>query len=177
VADSADLLHPVRLRIVQAFLGERLLTTAQLSAELSDIPAASLYRHVSRLVKAGVLQVVSERKVRGALERTYTLRPAAAALSPGDLASMSTEDHRRAFTAFTAGLLRDFDRYIRHGDIDLYRDGVSYRMAGLWLDDGEYAGLLGDLERVLQSRAANALAKGRRRRSISYVLLPGDKPA
>ena len=41
---SADLLlHPVRLRIVQAFLGERALTTTELSAELSDIPAASLY--------------------------------------------------------------------------------------------------------------------------------------
>jgi hypothetical protein len=178
VVDSADLLlHPVRLRIVQAFLGERPLTTVQLSAALSDVPAASLYRHVARLVNAGVLQVVSERKVRGAMERTYVLRVAAAALSPGDLASMSTEDHRQAFMAFTAGLLRDFDRYLDQGDIDLYRDGVSYRMAGLWLDDEEYAGLVRDLARALQARAANAPAEGRRRRIIAYVLLPGDKQA
>ena len=72
---SADLLlHPVRLRIVQAFLGDRALTTSDLAAELADVPAASLYRHVARLVDAGVLAVVAERRVRGALERTYVLR-------------------------------------------------------------------------------------------------------
>ena len=37
--------------------------------------------------------------------------------------------------AFVAGLLGDFDRYLARGDIDLLRDGVSYRLAGLWLDD------------------------------------------
>ena len=56
---TADLLlHPVRLRIVQAFLGDRALTTSDLAAELADIPPASLYRHVARLVDAGVLAVV-----------------------------------------------------------------------------------------------------------------------
>ena len=41
---SADLLlHPVRLRIVQAFLGDRALTTSDLAAELADVPPASLY--------------------------------------------------------------------------------------------------------------------------------------
>jgi hypothetical protein len=175
VVDSADLLlHPVRLRIVQAFLGERALTTSGLSAELADIPPASLYRHVARLVSAGVLQVVSERRVRGALERTYMLRLTAASIGPDDVAAMSAEDHRQAFMAFAAGLLADFDRYLQHGDVDLYRDGVSYRMAGMWLDDAEHAGLLRDLLRVLQPRLANAPGKGRRRRILATVLLPGD---
>src|ERR1700689_4133268 len=72
---SADLLlHPVRLRIVKAFLGDRALTTAQLAAELDDVPAGSLYRHIALLTKAGVLQVVAERRVRGAVERTYAMR-------------------------------------------------------------------------------------------------------
>ena len=51
---TADLLlHPVRLRIVEAFLGDRALTTSALAAELADVPPASLYRHVARLVDAG----------------------------------------------------------------------------------------------------------------------------
>lgn len=41
--------HPVRLRIVKAFLGDRALTTKQLAAELPDVPAGSIYRHVARL--------------------------------------------------------------------------------------------------------------------------------
>jgi hypothetical protein len=175
VVGSADLLlHPVRLRIVQAFLGERALTTTELRAELSDIPSASLYRHVARLVGAGVLQVVAERRVRGALERTYMLRLAAASIGPDEVASMSAEDHRQAFMAFVAGLLGDADRYLHRADFDPLRDGVSYRLAGLWLDDAEYADLLRDLVRMLHPRLANAPRAGRRRRILATVLLLGD---
>lgn len=175
MADSADLLlHPVRLRIVQAFLGDRALTTSQLSAELSDVPAASLYRHVARLVGAGVLQVVAERRVRGAVERTYVLRLAAARIGLAEIAAMSAEDLRQMFMAYTAGLLADIDRYLQGGDIDLLRDGVSFGIEGLWLDDAEYADLLKDLYRVLEGRRANAPKKGRRRRILASVLLPGD---
>jgi hypothetical protein len=173
---SADLLlHPVRLRIVQAFLGDRALTTSTLAAELSDVPAASLYRHVARLVNAGVLAVVAERRVRGALERTYVLRLTAASITPDQLATMSADDHRHAFMAFVAGLLGDVDRYLARGDIDPVRDGASYRMAGLWLDDAEFAELLRELLRVLQPAAANPPAPGRKRRILATVLLPGEE--
>jgi hypothetical protein len=175
VASSADLLlHPVRLRIVQAFLGDRALTTSQLAAELSDVPAASLYRHVARLVNAEVLQVVAERRVRGALERTYILRVAAAAMGPQEIASMTAEDHRQAFMAFVAGLLADADRYLQRPGFDPLRDQVGYRLAGLWLDDAEYAELLRDLALVLQPRVANAPRPGRHRRILATVLLMGD---
>jgi hypothetical protein len=153
-APSADLLlHPVRLRIVQAFLGDRALTTSQLSAGLSDVPPASLYRHVARLVNADVLQVVAERRVRSAVERTYVLRLAATSISTDEIAKMSAEDHRQAFMAFVAGLLADADRYLQRPTIDPLRDGASYWMAGLWLDDAEFRDLLADLTRVLQPRA------------------------
>jgi hypothetical protein len=176
VATADLLLHPVRLRIVQAFLGDRALTTSDLAAELADIPPASLYRHVARLVGAGVLAVVAERRVRGALERTYVLRLQAAAIGLDEVEAMTADDHRHAFMAFVAALLGDFDRYLARGDIDLLRDGVSYRMAALWLDDAEYAGLLRDLTRVLQPRLANAPGPGRKRRILGSVLLPGEEP-
>ena len=158
---------------MQAFLGDRALTTSALSAELADISAASLYRHVARLVDAGVLAVVAERRVRGAVERTYVLRLTAASVGLDEVASMSADDHRQAFMAFVAGLLGDFDRYLDAGDIDLMRDGVSYSMAGYWLDDAEYTELLRELARVLQPRQANAPRAGRKRRILGSVLIPG----
>ena len=168
------LLHPVRLRIVQAFLGDRALTTTELRAELPDVPAASLYRHVARLVDAGVLGVVSERRVRGALERTYILRLAAANIGVGEFEKMTVEEHRQAFTAFVAGLLGDFDRYLARGDVDPLRDGVSYNLAGLWLDDAELSELRRDIARIFGPRLANAPGPGRKRRIFGSVLLPGE---
>jgi hypothetical protein len=173
---TADLvLHPVRLRIIRAFLGERALTTAQLRGELPDVPSASLYRHIARLVDAGVLTVVAERRVRGALERTYVLRVAAASINLQELEQWTEEDHRQAFMAFVAGLLGDFDRYLSRGDIDLLRDGVTYRMAGLWLDDAELVELGREMARVLQPRLANPPRPGRRRRILGTILLPGEE--
>jgi hypothetical protein len=175
VATADLLLHPVRLRIVQAFLGARELTTAELGAELDDVPTASLYRHVGLLVDAGVLTVASERRVRGAAERRYRLT--AESLS-ADTAGMSADDHRRAFATFVAALLADFDRYLdRAGTTpDPAVDGVGYRQAGLWLDDAEFAALLSDLREVIGARLALAPREGRRRRTLSTVVMPGDPP-
>ena len=176
---SADLLlHPVRLRIIQAFLGDRALTTAELRAELPDVSPASLYRHVAMLVEAGVLSVAAERRVRGAVERTYVLRVAAATINLEEVERMSREDHRQAFMAFVAGLLGDFDRYLARDNIDVLRDGVGYRIAGLWLDEAENAELVRELTRVIQPCLANGPGPGRMRRILGTVMLPGeDAPA
>jgi DNA-binding transcriptional ArsR family regulator len=169
----ADLvLHPVRLQIVQAFLGHRRMTTGGLREELDDVPPATLYRHVATLVDAGVLDVVDEHRVRGAVERTYALRLPAAEVPEDELAAMSPDDHRQAFTAFVAGLLADFDRYLSRGEPDLSADGVGYRQAGLWLDDDELTDLLAALRGVIEPRLRNEPAPGRTRRLLSTVLLP-----
>jgi hypothetical protein len=171
---SADvLLHPVRMRIWQAFLGERALTTSELRAELPDVPPASLYRHVGLLLDSGVLAVAAERRARGAVERTYIVRTAASTITDRELAQMTSQEHRQAFMAYIAGLLGDFDRYLAKGEVDLRRDGVGYRVAGMWLDDGEFNQLVNDLVAVLQPRLANAPKPGRVRRILATVFLPG----
>jgi hypothetical protein len=121
-----------------------------------------------------VLSVVAERRVRGAVERTYVLRAAAARIGADEVAAMSPDEHRQAFLAFLAGLIADFDRYLARGDIDLVRDGASYTMAGMWLDDGELIALGHELTAVLQPRLANAPKPGRKRWLLGTVFLPAD---
>jgi len=175
VASADLLLHPVRLRIVKAFLGERALTTTQLAAELDDVPTGSLYRHVALLVKAGVLQVVAERRVRGAVERTYMLRLFAARIGPDEARAMSAEEHSQAFMAYVAGMLADADRYLAAGQPDPARDGADYRVGALWLSDAEFGQFLRDLTEVFTPRLANAPDKGRKRRMVYTVFLPAPE--
>ena len=177
VMATADLLlHPVRLRIVQAFLGDRTLTTTDLRAELPEVPAATLYRQVGVLAEAGVLTVVGERRVRGAAERSYRLVTGAASVGPGEAAAMSVDQHRRAFTTFVAALLADFDRYADAATgptLDPAADGVGYRQLALWLDDDEFTGLVSELRAVLAARLTLEPDGTRRRRIVSQVFLPG----
>ncbi len=174
---SADLLlHPVRLRSVQAFLGNRTLTTTELRGELADVPAATLYRHVGTLADAGVLAVVGERRVRGAAERSYRLVTEAASVGGEEAAAMTAEEHRRAFGTFVAALLADFDRYTASAGsagLEPARDGVGYRQVALWLTDEEFGELVADLRAVLSARTELPPDGDRRRRIVSQVFLPG----
>jgi AcrR family transcriptional regulator len=171
VKSAELLLHPVRLRIIGAFLGDRKLTTADLQAELPGVPPTSLYRHLGHLIDAGVLDVVAERRVRATVERTYVLR-AAPPVSPDDLASWTPDDHRRAFYGYAAALLADFDRYLDQEHIDLWRDGVAYRMAGLWMTDEELNELTRGFLSLLQPYVDNPATPDRRRRILRTIVLP-----
>jgi DNA-binding transcriptional ArsR family regulator len=175
VASADLLLHPVRLRIVKAFLGDRALTTRQLAAELPDVPAATVYRHVGRLAEAGLLHVVAERKVRGITERTYMLRLFAAQMQPGEVAAMTLEEHGSAFLAYVAGLLGDFDRYLATEPEEPARDGAGYRVAAMWLTDAELADYQRDLAAISKPRLANAPGGGRRRRMLYTIMLPAPE--
>ncbi len=175
---SADLLlHPVRLRIVKAFLGDRTLTTGQLGAELPDVPAGTLYRHVALLNRAGVLEVVAERRVRGAIERTYAMRLAAARAVSGQPQEMSADDDGHAFLAYVAGMLANADRYLASVPEDRANDGASYQVGALWLTDAELEELASDMAAVLRARLANHPGDGRRRRMLYTVVLPEPEQA
>ena len=168
------LLHPVRLRIVQSLLGDQALTTAELSERLGVTPA-SLYRHVAKLSGAGILEVAGERQVRGTVERSYRLNIAATRITAEQLAAMTAEDHHRAFIAYIAGAIADFDKYLSTADIDLVRDGIGYTTAGLWLDDEEFIDFAKEFAQVIGKRIGNKPGHGRRLRTVRIINLPAPE--
>ena len=160
------LLHPVRLRVVQALLGDRALTTAQLAAELGDVPKPTLYRHVAALAEAGVLRVSAQRQVRGAVERTYRLDPQQASADTADAAGMTKDEQRAAFAVFTASLAAAFEAFLQQGGDRAH----GYRSAALYLREAEVETFAASIREVvapwLQPRA------DAQRYLFSTVLLP-----
>jgi DNA-binding transcriptional ArsR family regulator len=174
---KADLLlHPVRLRIVQALVGGRRLSPAELARELGDVPPATLYRHVNALADGGVLAVAGERAARGTPERVFALVEGAASLGAEDLAAATPSDHLRYFTIFVAGLIGDFGRYLGRERVDFVADGVGYRQIPLELTDEEFAALVGRLDAAFAPALGNAPAPGRRRRLFTTVVVPVEPP-
>ncbi|MEO6086723.1 MAG: helix-turn-helix domain-containing protein [Umezawaea sp.] len=174
---TADLLlHPVRMRILQALFDTDPLTTAQLRDRLPDIAPATMYRHIAVLAEADVLEVVSEKRVRGTVERSYRVRPQQAVVSPEARAAMTREDHQRAFSTFAVSLMSDFDRYLTREDADPVADGVVYRQAAVWLTDEEFATMVEEIETAVVSRIGPVEGGGRTRRIVSLVVVP-DKHA
>jgi len=170
------LLHPVRLRITYALSGDHTRTTAELCAALPDVPKTSVYRHVGLLAEAGVLEVVDERRVRGAVERRYRLRRERMKIGLEEAGSMSLEDHRHGFAAAMAALLAEFNAYLDRPGADPAADSVGYRQGVLWLSPDEITEMIGEIRAVFAARWHNEPVTGRRPHLMSAIFFPTEEP-
>jgi DNA-binding transcriptional ArsR family regulator len=166
------LLHPVRLRIVNAVFDGRPFTTSQLRHRLPDVPKATMYRHVDLLVDHGVIEAVSEERKAGAVERTYRLHRARTVIDGAAAAAMDLDDHRRGFAAATASILGEFEAYLDREGADPTADMVTYRQVPLWLTDAEERELYADLVAAVRARAHHEPSPGRRRHLLATTVFP-----
>ena len=165
-------LHPIRLRIVIALAG-REMTAQQLAETLGDVPTATLYRHINRLTKGGILTVADERRIRGTLEKVYTLSRKGGFMDPQEFAALSREDHLRYFTTFIASLLDDFSRYIKKAEpLNLLADGVGYQKFPLELSDKEFVEVATAINAAIVPHLNNQPAPGRKRRLFATIVMP-----
>lgn len=168
------LLHPVRLRIVHAMYDGGTLTTSDLCALLPDVSKATVYRHVALLAEGGLLEVESEHRVQGAVERRYRLHKDRAVIDTDTAAAMSLDEHRRGFTAATAALLAEFGSYLDRGEPDLIADLVAYRQMSLWLSRDELIEVMEGLRDVIAKHVGNAPSQDRKRHLLSAIVFPAS---
>ncbi|MCM2534791.1 helix-turn-helix domain-containing protein [Neobacillus pocheonensis] len=169
---KADLmLHPVRFRIVQCLLGGKERTVQEISSDLSDIPQATLYRQINKLIDGGLINVVDQRQVRGTVEKTLALH-STMAISKEDLEIMSRDEHMHTFLMFVASLVDDYDRYLQKEEINLLEDGVSFRKATLYLSDDEFVAIIKTIREAIESAVSNQPSDRRRRRIFTNIIMP-----
>lgn len=171
---SADLLlHPVRLRVIQAMLGHPSLTTRELADRITEVPPATLYRHVGTLLDAGVLEVVAERKVRGAVERSLRLSTERASVSDHDEALADPEALRAGFLAYLGSLASLMDQYLAGPRGSLEDDLVGFRQVAVHATDDEWREALSAFRAALAPLAERETAPaGARRRVLGTVSMP-----
>lgn len=166
------LLHPVRLKIIQSLLGGSKRSAADMLKLLPDIPQATLYRHLNKLVEGGLVHIHEQKQVRGAVEKIYTLSSQNMVLSQDDLSDVSKEDHLKYFTTFLFGLLDDFSSYLKQDSIDLAKDGVGYRQVGLYLTDEEFQAFALELSAAVRKVIHNQPNEQRIKRMFSTIVIP-----
>ncbi|MER6937697.1 helix-turn-helix domain-containing protein [Nocardioides sp. NPDC127514] len=161
--------HPVRLRVLQA-VGGRDLTTAQLRDLLTDVPQATLYRHIATLVEAGFLAVASERRVRGTVERTYTLGERMAHVEKAELATLSDEQIQAGFLAFIGELLRTFEGSLALGEVT--RSHLGFGTGALYVDEEDLVRIQQGFNDLIAPYVGETT--GKQRVMLSTVLLPTE---
>jgi DNA-binding transcriptional ArsR family regulator len=167
-----DLLnHPVRLRIAQLLYGRQLSTT-QIHELLGDVPKPSLYRHLSRLLEGGVIEVVETRTVKGIEERIYT--------TVKDELNLTKEDQERGvdandfadFVRVYGTLASDEMANVVAAEATLNVQNLAFRDYEFAATDEEFADLCAALWRLLDEAEQRPLTDNRRQRRLLVLSFP-----
>lgn len=164
------LLHPVRMRIAQTLINGRRLTAQQIGGKLKDIPQATLYRHLNKLLAANVIEVVAEKPIRGAVEKVYALPEENESLTDEDLRHADAETHMDYFMKFITIVLADFERYLKQDDVDPRKDAAGYRQVSFYASDDELFQFIEAMQKELMQLVQNEADGVRRKRTFTTIL-------
>ncbi len=166
--------HPARMRIFQALSGHQ-RSINQLARLLPDIPRPSLYRHIHKMLDAGVIEVVASRQINGIEERFYTAN--AGRIDPQEVAqpggSQRLAEHVSLYGTVVAQALA---RYL----IDQEQpnlDAIAARDHFFFATDEEFKQLRDTIYQMLREFEQRPPAPGRRQRRMFVIAHPLESDA
>ncbi|MBU0937229.1 MAG: helix-turn-helix domain-containing protein [Spirochaetes bacterium] len=168
----AELLHPVRLRILQELLTAAQCTASQLALALPNTPQATLYRHLKAMVKANILEITSETPVRGMVERTYELKHNPFAELNANGATLPNKQLLNLFFSFMLTQLGDCTEYLKDENKGIETERFGFRTFLLKLNDDELGQFIQEFGQLLQRYSQRTEAEGRRVHKFSFSLIP-----
>lgn len=167
------IIHPVRLRILQA-VAATALTTQEISEALPDVPTSSVYRHLKLLLEGGIVDVVDTHRAKGTQKKVYRLI-GAPHLSQADITDLSKAGNLKYFTAYIATLLQGFSDYLnsqKDAPLDLEADYVGYTEIIYFANEDELKTLGEEMSAALQKVARNPASDGRQLRKMAFISHP-----
>lgn len=159
------MLNPVRMRIIQEIATRQTMTANEISEKISDIPRTTLYRHIKLLIDYDLLVVVSERKVRGSIERTLALN------TPKLINQNTVENAADNAFGFLMSSYAKFHAYFNGENPDPAKDKIFLNNTVLMMSDAEFDQFLEDLRQLLVRNQFD-VAENRKARDLSIISAP-----
>jgi DNA-binding transcriptional ArsR family regulator len=156
------------MRIIQVLAARQSITSAELCEKISDVPRTTMYRHINILLDNNILSVVSEKKIRGSLERTL-------ALNIEEISKHNTlENASQNALGFLMNRYARFHNYFNGENPDPGKDKIFLNNSVLMMDDNEFEQFLSELRELLIKYNFET-AHGRKARDISVISAPTEK--
>ncbi|WP_226645792.1 helix-turn-helix domain-containing protein [Mesobacillus subterraneus] len=168
---KADLiLHPVRMKVLHTLSSGRRKTVQQIAEKLPEVPQATLYRHLKKLLDGKIIEVVEENQVRGTVEKVYALPKNNEVVSRDEVLKAGPDEHLDYFIKFMANVLMDFESYIRQHNYDFQKDMASFRTATLYASDEEYSEFIRKYVELITPLLHNEETPDRKKRTVTNIL-------
>ncbi|WP_312648144.1 helix-turn-helix domain-containing protein [Aminipila sp.] len=155
------LLNPARLRIVQYILSHGQASASDVCTAMQDIPKATVYRHTKLLEDHGILTLVRENRVRGAMEKVYMVNKKA----------ITPDAHSASHLAigYFIELMQEVQTYLAQEDADVARDMIFFNTCILNTTDSEYREMLEKISIILKEYMNLSSSTERKARKLSMI--------
>ena len=166
-----SIMNPVRIKIIQELSMKGTATTKEIASACGEIPQATLYRHLSNLMKNGVITVLSENRIRGTLEKVYAIKENPSQTINNKLETLTKDDLSDLFIQFIVSLLTDYNACMSQ-EIVMKELGswIGFRSCSLLLTNEELLEMLIEVNKIIIERLANKAAPNRKLRKFSTIV-------
>lgn len=164
------IMNPVRLRIMQFLMLHETATTRQLKEELTDVPPASLYRHIKILEEAKIILVVKENRIRGVVEKVYQLN------KENSLNEDSSDTNiSKVIQTGLLSIMGEFTKYLEKEENDPQKDFLFLSTFTLLLSDDEFMKFTKEIGEIFNKVVHNKMNEERKVRRITLISSPCEK--
>lgn len=163
------MMNPVKLRIMQLFLISQEWEAKQMADKLPDVPVSSLYRHLGELTELGVLCVVAETPMRGAVKKTYALNKAFTRENP------SGKELSIMMQAALCQITGELQEYFGNEDVNLQRDCVNFENIVIHIGQKDFIRMREEILQILKKYAEHLPEEGDLVRRISLIASPVER--
>lgn len=167
------LFHPIRTRIIQQLILNRGMTTKELREQLSDVPQATLYRHVKLLFEAEIIRIAETNKVTRKGEHVYEVALDKLRALKNGIGENVPEDQVQYVAVFLSTLLEQATFYLNETPPDQYQqDGFNYWYALMYLNDQEFKEVINSINSVVAKALEKKKTPERKLRGYAYMFIP-----
>lgn len=167
--------NPIQSKLLLSIHAQGETTAKQLIEANKDIPQATLYRHLGKMTKDGMLKIVKETPIRGAVEKVYSLAIALPTSEASELVKLSSDAYMNMFTEYMMGLMGEFREYTAKEDIDITADGSGFSLTPIYATREELLEVSKKMTELLMPLYQNKSTPERRYQMIGIIVTPPKK--
>ncbi len=166
--------NPVKCKLLLEIYSKGKTTAKHLADIYNDIPQATLYRHIKKMLSDGILQVVEETQVRGTVEKTYALAYDINSNMENMVEENSGELYMQYFMQYIFGFAKQFQEYCQSPNINIKKDMTGFSLSPLYLSDDELTSLITSISQIISAVKRNEPNSERKLRTIGVIVSPAE---
>lgn len=168
----SSITNPIKCKLLIEINSRKTATAKNLCETYPDIPQATLYRYLNKMLKEEIIKVVEENQIRGTVEKVYSLNFDFKKELQENTANFTGKTYMQLFMQYVLGLLNEFREYTSQSDIDIANDGSGFTLYPVYLSTAEVHELAQKFSDLLQPYREHKNNNERNLHSIAFIVTP-----